>query len=456
MKDYDLIIIGWGKGGKTLAGEAAARGEKIAMVERSKQMYGGTCINVGCIPSKFLVAAANDARRAAPETFEGRAALYQEAIAEKRKLTAALRQKMYSAIDGYSNADIYDGVGSLVSRGLVKVACSDGEKTISGRRIVIDTGSAPVIPSISGADSARVHTSETLMELDELPKRLAIIGGGFIALEFASIYSGFGSDVTIFQRGKTFLPDEDADIALEIAKVLEAGGVKIVAGAAPKGIKTSGDKAVLEYVKDGVTHEFECDAILMAAGRRPNTADLNAENAGLALGPDGAVAVDEFLRASAPNVWVMGDANGGPKFTYVSLDDSRIVGGQIFGKGGNYSTKKRGSVPYSVFVTPPFSRVGLTEREALNKGCEIKVAKMPAAAIPKAQVMRQTTGLLKAVVDAKTGMILGASLFCAESHEMINIIKLAMDFNLPYTVLRDRIYTHPTMTETLNVLFAQV
>lgn len=294
------------------------------------------------------------------------------------------------------------------------------------------------------------------MELDELPKRMAIIGGGFIALEFASIYSGFGSDVTIFQRGKTFLPDEDADIALEIAKVLEAGGVKIVAGAAPKGIKTSGDKAVLEYVKDGVTHEFECDAILMAAGRRPNTADLNAENAGLALGPDGAVAVDEFLRASAPNVWIMGDANGGPKFTYVSLDDSRIVGGQIFGKGGNYSTKKRGSVPYSVFVTPPFSGVGLTEREALNKGCEIKVAKMPAAAIPKAQVMRQTTGLLKAVVDAKTGMILGASLFCAESHEMINIIKLAMDFNLPYTVLRDRIYTHPTMTETLNVLFAQV
>ncbi|MDD2356209.1 MAG: FAD-dependent oxidoreductase, partial [Lachnospiraceae bacterium] len=197
------------------------------------------------------------------------------------------------------------------------------------------------------------------------------------------------------------------------------------------------------------------DAILVATGRRPNVQGLNLEAAGVELTERGAVKTDEHLRTSAPNIWAMGDVVGGLQFTYISLDDFRIVRSQLLGDGSR-TTKNRGAVPYSVFLDPPFSRVGMSEAEAVKAGFNIKTAKLPAMAIPKAKVLRQPTGLLKAIIDTDTGLILGAHLFCADSHEMINTVKLAMDAKLPYTVLRDAIYTHPTMSEAFNDLFAAV
>ena len=201
------------------------------------------------------------------------------------------------------------------------------------------------------------------------------------------------------------------------------------------------------------TEEIYSDAILVATGRRPNTEDLNPEAAGVELTERGAVKVDAGLKTTADNIWAMGDIVGGLQFTYISLDDFRIVKSQVLGDGAR-STENRGAVPYSVFLDPPFSRVGMTEKEALDKGYQVKIFKLPAAAIPKAQVLRKPAGLLKAVVDEKTGKILGAHLFCEESYEIINLLKLAIDQGIPYTVLRDSIYTHPTMTEGLNDLFA--
>ncbi len=457
MRTFDLIVIGWGKGGKTLAAEAAARGETVAMVEQSSRMYGGTCINVGCIPSKSLVTSAAQAKTMAFGSFGERARFYAGAIAEKRRLVTMLRRKMYEKLHDFKNVEIFNGVGSFTAAREVQVTGASLRETISGRRIVIDTGSQAVLPAIDGMQpNPPVYTSETLLELERLPEHLIIVGGGYIGVEFASIYANFGSRVTLVQHGPRFLPKEDEEVAGAIAEVLTAAGVTIQTGCEPTALASEAGNAVLT-ARDagGRNRQWSGDAVLVAAGRRPNTAALQPEAAGLAVTPRGAIAVDEYLRSNIPGVWAIGDVTGGPQFTYVSFDDHRIVRAQLFGLEASRTASGR-NIPYSVFLSPPFSRVGLNEREARQQGYEIKIGRIPAAAIPKAQVLRETDGLLKAVIDARTDRILGAMLFCAESHELINLIKLAMDAGLPYAVLRDQIYTHPTMAESLNDLFGAI
>ena len=449
---YDAIIIGFGKGGKTLAGALAQRGETVALVEKSAKMYGGTCINVGCIPSKSLVRSSMLSKLAAAPSFAEKAAAYKDAIAEKRRVTAMLRQKNYDKLASLSNVTIFDAEASFLSPTKLLLKTQSGEETIEGDRIFINTGSTPVLPKIRGIEgNPRVFTSETLMELDALPERLTIIGGGYIGLEFASIYAGFGSAVTVLQDGAVFIPREDRDMAAAIQKALEDAGVRFVFSAAISEIK----EGAVHYQKDGEAHSLAGDAVLIATGRRPNTDALRAENAGVELTPRGAVKVDERLRTTAPNIWAMGDVCGALQFTYISLDDYRIVLSQLYGDRSRNSGN-RNHVPYSVFMSPAFSRVGLNETEARAAGRAIKIAKLPAMAIPKAQVLKHPVGLLKAVIDAETNQILGAMLFCEESYEMINLVKIAMDLNAEYTVLRDAIYTHPTMSEALNDLFAAV
>ena len=452
-KSYDAVIIGFGKGGKTLAGKLAAKGQRVALIEKSKEMYGGTCINVGCIPSKSLVHSA-ELSDTIGGSFEERAARYAEAVDERGRVVTLLRGKNYGKLAGLKNVDIYDGFGSFVSPREVKVTADDGETLLTGEKIFINTGSVSVKPHILGLDSCPyVLYSDGLLSLRELPRRLVIIGGGYIGVEFASMYSRFGSKVTIIQDGPVFLPREDEDVAAEIRKILESRGVEIITGAQIHLITTEDGFASVHYNKDDQDFSVDGEAVLAATGRRPNTDGLNAEAAGVELTPRGAVKTDELLRTTAPNIWAMGDVAGGLQFTYISLDDFRIVAAQLEGRQG-HTAAARGNVPYSVFMAPTFSRVGMNEREAQAAGKKIVVKKLPAAAIPKAQVLRETNGLLKAVIDAETNKILGAMLICADSHEMINTVKIAMDCGADYTVLRDAIYTHPTMSEALNDLFA--
>lgn len=459
MERYDGIVIGFGKGGKTLAGKLAAAGKTVAVVEKSQMMYGGTCINVGCIPSKSLVKNAKAARVKTGLSFEEKAAFYAAAIEEKRGLTAALRKKNLDKLKDLNNVDIYTGEARFLSSDRLEIKMEEETVTLAGDKIFINTGAEPVIPSIEGLkENSRVYFSETMLDLDRLPRHLAIVGGGYIGMEFASIYSGFGSQVTVFQDGVTFLPREDEDMAAEIKKVLEGRGVRFQLGAAIKKIQEGTEFSKILYDWNGKSCELEADAILIAVGRKPNTGDLNTAAAGVELTPRGAIKTDNFRRTTAENIWAMGDVAGGLQFTYVSYDDFRIVWSQLCegcssGKIG-YSAEQRVNVPYSVFLEPSFSRVGLNEREAVAAGHRVRVAKLPAAAIPKAQVLKDTEGMLKAVIDMDSGKILGAVLFCRESHEMINIVKLAMDVGAQYTVLRDQIFTHPTMSEALNDLFA--
>ena len=455
MRQVDAAVIGFGKGGKTLAGAFAAAGKTVALVEKSPKMYGGTCINVACIPTKSLVhSAALSAAQGG--TFSERAARYATAVDEKDRVTGLLRSKNYRKLADLPNVEVVDGTASFADATHLTVAKPDGTReTIEAAQAFINTGARPFVPPIPGVDGPRVHVSETLLDVRTLPERLVIIGGGYIGMEFASMYANFGSQVTVVQNEDAFLPREDAEIAAAVLDSVEGRGIRVIRGAGVRRIDDEADQAVVTVEISGAEERLPADAVLVATGRRPNVDGLNLEAAGVELTKRGAVRTDEHLRTTAPNIWALGDVAGGLQFTYISLDDSRIVKADVLGDGAR-TTANRGTVPYSVFLDPPLSRAGMTEQEARAAGFDVKVAKLPAAAIPKAQLLQKPTGLLKAVVDAGTGRILGAHLFCEESYEMINTIKLAMDAGLPYQVLRDAVYTHPTMSEAFNDLFAQV
>lgn len=455
MKQYDAVIIGFGKGGKTLGGILAKGGQKVAIIEQSEKMFGGTCINVGCIPSKSIE---NSSRKSALKggNFEAKAERYTAAIEEKRRLTGMLRKKNYgAAVD--SGVEVLVGKGSFVNDHTLLVEYADGKtEEVRGEKIFINTGSRPFIPTIDGiSDSKYVYTSETIMELDRLPEKLVVIGGGYIGLEFASYYANFGSQVTVVQDVEAFIPREDADVAKSVLDSFNDRGIKVIRSAKVQGIKDEGNHAKVSIEVNGVAQTLEANAVLIATGRRPNVEGLKVEAAGIELTDRGAIKTNEHLQTNVPHIHAMGDVVGGLQFTYISLDDCRIVKSHIMGDGSR-TTQNRGAVPYSVFLDPPMSRVGMTEAEARDKGYDVKIAVLPAKGVPKAHVIGETTGLLKAVVDAKTDKILGAHFFCAESYEVINVIKVAMDAGMPYTALRDGIFTHPTMTEALNMLFGAV
>ncbi|CAI1559330.1 reactive chlorine resistance oxidoreductase RclA [Serratia marcescens] len=444
MYDYQAIIIGFGKAGKTLAAFLAGQGWRVAMVEASAQMYGGTCINIGCIPTKTLV---HDAELHGP----GEQA-FSQAMARKRQVTGLLREKNYQNLAGLEQVSVIDGRAEFIDPHRISVQGAAGTQVLSGERIFINTGAVSRWPAIDGLDrSQRSYDSTGLLQLTQRPARLGIIGGGYIGLEFASMFAQFGSAVTVFEEADTLLGREDRDMAQAIQQILSDAGVSFTFNAGVKQVRDV--EGGVEVVHQGGVQPF--DALLVAAGRVPNTAGLQLARAGVETDERGAVRVDAQLRSSVPHIWALGDVNGGPQFTYISLDDFRIVRDSLFG-AGKRSTADRGAVPYSVFITPSFSRIGLSEDQARQQGRDIKVATLPAAALPRARVLGDTRGLLKAVVDAQTGQILGVALLCRDAHEMINIVKTAMDAELPYTRLRDQLFTHPTMSESLNDLFGLI
>ncbi|MBH2581632.1 pyridine nucleotide-disulfide oxidoreductase [Serratia marcescens] len=444
MYDYQAIIIGFGKAGKTLAAFLAGQGWRVAMVEASAQMYGGTCINIGCIPTKTLV---HDAELHGP----GEQA-FSQAMARKRQVTGLLREKNYQNLAGLEQVTVIDGRAEFIDPHRISVQGAAGTQVLSGERIFINTGAVSRWPAIDGLDrSQRSYDSTGLLQLTQRPARLGIIGGGYIGLEFASMFAQFGSAVTVFEEAGALLGREDRDMAQAIQQILSDAGVSFTFNAGVKQVRDV--EGGVEVVHQGGVQSF--DALLVAAGRVPNTAGLQLARAGVETDERGAVRVDAQLRSSVPHIWALGDVNGGPQFTYISLDDFRIVRDSLFG-AGKRSTADRGAVPYSVFITPSFSRIGLSEDQARQQGRDIKVAMLPAAAIPRARVLGDTRGLLKAVVDAQTGQILGVALLCRDAHEMINIVKTAMDAGLPYTRLRDQLFTHPTMSESLNDLFGLI
>ncbi|EGQ2931931.1 FAD-containing oxidoreductase [Staphylococcus pseudintermedius] len=439
MNQYDLIVVGFGKAGKTLAKFAAQQGKRVAVIEKSAEMYGGTCINIGCIPSKVLV---HDGIEAAS---------FNDAMQRKRDVVNALNSKNYHNLADEETVDVINMTASFKSAHAIDLLNAQGEavQTIEGKNIVINTGAKSVIPNIKGIDtSQRVYDSKAIMDLTQQPKRLVIVGGGYIALEFASIFANFGTTVTVLERSDQILKREDAVIAQQVTEDLTQKGIQFIYNAETEAIEDEAD--VTKVVTNQGT--FEADAVLVATGRKPNTEGLNLEAAGVQLGQRGEIIVNDKLQTSVDHIYAVGDVHGGLQFTYISLDDFRIVKSQLFGDGKR-TLAQRGVVPYTMFIDPPMARVGMTATEAREKGYDILENQVAVNTMPRHKINNDTRGLFKAVVDAKSGQVLGATLYGQESEELINIVKLAIDQQLPYAVLRDNIYTHPTMAESFNDLF---
>lgn len=453
MNAFDVIIIGFGKGGKTLAAEFAKRGQKVAIIERSDKMYGGTCINIGCIPTKTLVHQAKMASALKDATFEERSEFYRNAVSVKESVTSALRNKNYHNLADNPNVTVYTGIGSFVSADVVAVRTATEEIRLTSKQIIINTGAETVIPPIEGvAGNPFVYTSTSIMELADLPRRLVIIGGGYIGLEFASMYASFGSQVTVLESYPELIAREDRDIAASVKETLEKKGIVFRMNAKVQSVNRVEDKAIVTFA-DSQTNEvfvLEADAVLLATGRRPNTKDLNLEVAGVEVDVCGAIIVDEYLKTTNPNIRAVGDVKGGLQFTYISLDDYRIVREDLFGDKER-RTGDRNPVSYSVFIDPPLSRIGLNEEEARRQNRDIIVKKLPVMAIPRAKTLGETDGLLKAIIDKNTGKILGCVLFAPDSGEVINTVAVAMKTGQDYTFLRDFIFTHPSMSEALMI-----
>ncbi|HGH0792968.1 TPA: hypothiocyanous acid reductase MerA [Staphylococcus pseudintermedius] len=439
MNQYDLIVVGFGKAGKTLAKFAAQQGKSVAVIEKSAEMYGGTCINIGCIPSKVLV---HDGIEAVS---------FNDAMQRKRDVVSALNSKNYHNLADEETVDVINMTASFKSAHAIDLLNAQGEavQTIEGKNIVINTGAKSVIPNIKGIDtSQRVYDSKAIMDLTQQPKRLVIVGGGYIALEFASIFANFGTTVTVLERSDLILKREDAVIAQQVTEDLTQKGIQFIYNAETEAIEDEAD--VTKVVTNQGT--FEADAVLVATGRKPNTEGLNLEAAGVQLGQRGEIIVNDKLQTSVDHIYAVGDVHGGLQFTYISLDDFRIVKSQLFGDGKR-TLAQRGVVPYTMFIDPPMARVGMTATEAREKGYDILENQVAVNTMPRHKINNDTRGLFKAVVDAKSGQVLGATLYGQQSEELINIVKLAIDQQLPYAVLRDNIYTHPTMAESFNDLF---
>jgi probable pyridine nucleotide-disulfide oxidoreductase len=450
----DILVIGFGKGGKTVAAKMGRLGKRVVLVEQSDRMYGGTCPNVGCVPTKGLVHRSHKRRPHDPTQD-----WYQQSVREVQAIREMMRRGNFDALNSIETVTVITGRSTFIDPHSVSIVTADERLTVTADTILINTGSEPIISDIPGlADGKRTLTSTDLIEATVLPERLAIVGGGYIGIEFASIYRAFGSQVTMFERAARILGREDDDIAAVAESILAGEGIEIVTGGHVTEVRDGEGGATVVYDKDGQQHSVEVDAILAAAGRVPATRDLGLDAAGVRTTEAGAIEVDEYLRTSQPHIYALGDVKGGVQFTYLSLDDSRIVLDQLTGEGRR-STTDRVVVPRTLFMTPPLATVGMTEREAREAGHRVKIASQPVAeivAMPRAYAVEETRGAMKFVIDAETDEILGAALLSVDAQEIINTVALAMRAGIKAAELRDAVYTHPSSTEAFNDVLATI
>jgi pyruvate/2-oxoglutarate dehydrogenase complex dihydrolipoamide dehydrogenase (E3) component len=450
----DILVIGFGKGGKTVAHALSDAGKRVILIEQSENMYGGTCPNVGCVPTKMLVHLSNSKR-----IEDNAQQFFANSVAGVRELTSAFRAGNFEALDGKDTATVITGTASFVDAHTVAVGEGQDRITVTAPTILINTGSEPVTPNIAGLASSRHLVSSTeLTQKEVLPERLVVIGGGYLGLEFADIYRHFGADVTVLEAADRLLPREDDDVAQTVVDILAGDGIHLVTGARVVEVRDNANTATVIYESDGQTFSIEAEAVLAATGRRPSIGNLNLSAADVRVTARGAIGVDEHLRTSQPHIFALGDVNGGPQFTYVALDDARIVIDQLLGEGKR-STTDRVAIPHTLFITPPLATAGLTEREARAEGRNIKVSRENVAeiiAMPRAYTVEETRGMMKFVIDADTDLILGAALLSIDAQEIINVVTLAMRHGITATALRNSIYTHPSSTEAFNEVFDKI
>ncbi len=457
---YDDIIIGGGKAGKTLAPALVAAGRKTALVERSLKMIGGGCINIACIPTKTMVASAEVAhtvRHSAAYGVKASAPSVDLAavIQRKRSVVEAARAANLHLLETALDHDLIIGTARFVAPKTIEVATVEGNtRQLTADRLFINTGTRPLIPSVPGLKETGFLTSESIMELEQLPEHLIVLGSGYIGLEFAQMFRRFGSRVTVIGQREQVLSPQDLDIAIAVQTLLERDGIEFLLKSKVLKVDRAGDETILQIQVGDREVSVQGSHLLVAVGRAPTTDTLNLAAAGIAMDASGFIQVNDRLETNVSGIWALGDINGGPQYTHIALDDYRIIKANLI-DGGTRRTGDR-PIPSCLFIDPELAQVGLTETNARQQGYDIRVGKLDASAIPRARTSGQTDGLLKAIVDAKTDRILGCSLLCHAAGEMISTVQMVMQAQMPYTVLRDGVLTHPTMTEGLNLLFSKL
>ncbi len=456
IQQYDAIIIGAGQSGGPLSTAFAKAGWKTAIVER--EHIGGTCINEGCTPTKTMVGSARVAylaRRAADYGVHTGPISVDMTVVRKRKrdIVESFRGGSESRIKSAEGLDLFMGEASFIGPKTLEVHLNTGEvHQLSAETICINAGERPSTPRLEGIDGVPWLNSTTIMELDSVPEHLLILGGGYVGLEFGQMFRRFGSQVTIVQRGAQLLAREDKDIADAVADILREDGIEVLLKTAATRVMrtTDGHIELIVNTSEG-ERVLKGSHLLAAAGRTPNTNKLNLSVAGVEVDNHGYIRANDLLETSAPGIYALGDVKGPPAFTHISYDDFRILRTNLIEKG--HATIKDRLVPYTVFIDPQLGRVGLTEAEARQQGRNIKIAKMPMNYVARALEVDEPRGLMKVIVDADTKQLLGAAILGLEGGEIMSMLEIAMMGKLPYTVLQEAIFAHPTLAESLNNLF---
>ena len=454
---YDAIIIGSGQAGKPLASAFAKAGRRTALIEKAH--LGGTCINVGCTPTKTMVASARVAylaRRAGDYGVHVGDVTVNQAEVRRRKqgIVESFRGGSQRRLESTKGLDLIFGEARFSGPGAVEVNLRvGGTRRLTAKTIIINTGCRPSNPEVAGLKEVSYLDSSSIMELDETPDHLLVLGGGYIGLEFAQMFRRFGSRVTVIHRGAHLLSREDPDVADEVAKILRDDGVEVLlqARAVRAARVADGGVTVTLTEASGAERSIAGSHLLAAIGRIPNTEALNLAVAGVKTNDQGYIIANERLETTASGIYAIGDVKGGPAFTHISYDDFRILRTNLLERGS--ATTSGRLVPYTVFIDPQLGRIGLSESEARARGRKIRVAKMPMDWVARAIEMSETRGFMKAVVDAETDQILGCAVLGIEGGEIMSMLQIAMMGSLRYTVLKEAIFAHPTLAESLNNLF---
>ncbi len=456
-EQYKNLIIGSGEAGKFMAWTLAPKGEKTVVVER--RYVGGSCPNTNCLPSK------NEVWSAKVADLAHHAAKFGSVTGPVTTDMAAVLRRKREMVDGLiqmhldrykrTGAELTMGTATFIGPRIVEVKLNDGgTRTIEGERVFLNLGTRAAIPAVPGLAESAPLTHVQILELDRLPEYLVVIGGGYVGLEFAQAYRRLGSKVTILQLGPQLLSDADPDVVTEITNLMKDEGVEVITSADIKSVEgQSGNRVKIRVDTPSGTLVIEASDILVATGRIPNTSGMGLDVAGVALEPNGYVRVNDRLETTVQNVWALGECAGSPQFTHISMDDFRVVSTNL--AGGSRTTRGR-FVPSCLFTDPQVAHIGLSELEAERTGIPVRVARIPMAAVLRTRTIAETRGFAKALIELTGDKILGFTMVGPEAGEVVAAVQVAMMAGLPYTALRDAIMTHPTMSETLNVLFGAV
>ncbi len=451
---YDAIIIGTGQAGPPLAKRLTAAGQKVAIIERG--LFGGTCVNTGCIPTKTMVASAYAAHLAGRASEFGVVTSSPVTVdmsrvkARKDFVSGQSHRAVEHGLKNMANCTVYEGHARFESAKEVNV----GDVRLNADKIFLNVGARAAIPPIPGLDQVPYLTNSSMMHLETLPRHLIILGGSYIGLEFGQMFRRFGSEVTMIETGPRLIPREDADVSAAILDILQREGIQVHLDSKCKNFARQGDEIVASVETSGTTSEIRGSHTLIATGRRPNTDDLGLEKAGVAVDARGYIQVDDHLRTNVPGIWAMGDCNGKGAFTHTSYNDFEIVAANLLDNDPRKVSDR--ITTYGLYIDPPLGRAGMTESEAKATGRNVLIGKYPMTKVGRAVEKGETLGFMKVLIDTDTKRIMGAAILGTGGDEAIHSILDVMYADKPYTVIQRAVHVHPTVSELIPTMLGEL